>query len=403
MEKLKILVCPANDGGCSYYRAWSPFWKLGQMYPNLVELRFNKNPLGMEEKTGEWEKDWDFADMKWADIVMTQNIMNFGGPYTARIIGKAKEFGKFVHYDTDDLLTDLYEGHRLRDVYVDRGLTEITKYLYSNADLVSVTQRKFAKRVQEFCGGILAVVKNSIDYDLEAWNHPKIPPRKKKLVRIGWAGGIHHEEDVKEFSGLPALINQKVGRENVEWHFFGKPPSSNDPNRNKADDWQFDVWKNYQRILLKGFKGAKNWYVHDALPTDRYGSLFSMLDIAIAPLQMNDFNDSKSEIKVAECGRYNVPLIASDVGCYDETIFNGKTGYLIPPNASLKEWMGPMIKTIKDKKHREEMGKNLHVTTEKYFNLNKVVGQRLQLYKDCFEALGYTELYKKLEDINIGY
>ena len=55
--------------------------------------------------------------MKWADIIVINNISNFGGNYTARIVGKGKEFGKLVHFDTDDLLTDLYEGHRLKDTY----------------------------------------------------------------------------------------------------------------------------------------------------------------------------------------------------------------------------------------------------------------------------------------------
>ena len=113
MSKLKILVVPANDGGCAYYRAWLPFNKLAQHHGDKVEIRFNKNPLGIDEKTGQWQPDWEFEDIKWADIVFTQNLSNFGGPYTARIVGKAKEFGKFMHYDTDDLLTDVYKGHRL--------------------------------------------------------------------------------------------------------------------------------------------------------------------------------------------------------------------------------------------------------------------------------------------------
>jgi hypothetical protein len=77
--------------------------------------------LGIDEKTGQWIPDWDFADMKWADIVFTQNLCKYGGNYTARIIGKAKEFGKFVHYDTDDLLTNIYQGHRLYHVYEERS------------------------------------------------------------------------------------------------------------------------------------------------------------------------------------------------------------------------------------------------------------------------------------------
>ena len=63
-------------------------------------------------------------------------------------------------------------------------------------------------------------------------------------------------------------------------------------------------------------------------------------------------NDSKSEIKVAECGRYKVPLVASNVGCYDETIVNGETGYLIDPSNPQKDWVKYLTKVIRDPKHR---------------------------------------------------
>jgi glycosyltransferase involved in cell wall biosynthesis len=106
------------------------------------------------------------------------------------------------------------------------------------------------------------------------------------------------------------------------------------------------------------------------------------MDVALAPLEPNEFNDSKSEIKVAECGRYKVPLVASDVGSYDEWIINGVTGYLIDPTKGRTEWIRTLTKIGKDKKHREEMGENLFKITEENFDMNKVVGQRLQLYKD---------------------
>ena len=88
--------------------------------------------------------------MKWADVVFTQNLSNFGGNYTARVIGKAQELGKFTHYDTDDLLTNIYEGHRLYHVYKEKNLEEITKFIYYHADLVTVTQKKFAARVAQY-------------------------------------------------------------------------------------------------------------------------------------------------------------------------------------------------------------------------------------------------------------
>jgi len=382
-KKLKILCAPANEGGCAYYRLIAPMKKIQELYGDHVEFRYNLNPLGIieeGERAGRWQENWDFADMKWADVIWTNNISNWGGPYTARVVGKAKEFGKFVHFDTDDLLTDLYEGHRLYDVYKERGLEGITKFIYSHADLVTVTQRKFAERIKPFCGGVLAIVKNAIDYNLPCWNVPRRPPPNKNMLRVGWAGGIHHEEDVKEFAGIPHLVNQKVGREKVHWGFYGAPLA----NQDQKEEWQHDVWRNYKKILLGGFKGAPNWQIYNALSPDSYGGLYSQVDISIAPLQMNAFNDSKSEIKVAECGRYKVPLIASDVGCYDETIVNGETGYLISASAPKSEWVRVLGKCLKDPNHVREMGENLHKITEEYFNLHNVVKHRLELYEQAF-------------------
>jgi len=383
MKKLKILGVYANEGGCAYYRLIMPLQKIAELYSDQVEVQFSQNPLNLNEKTGEMPPDEaDYPLLDWADIVLINNISNFGGPYTARVIGLAKQRGKFVHFDTDDLLIDLYDGHRLKQVYEEKNLYDITKWMYHTADLVTVTQKKFAERVKPYVGGVLAVVKNSIDYKLPCWNMQRI--KIKKITRVGWAGGIHHEEDVKEFAGVPWSVNQKVGKERVQWDFYGAPQPT---EKGKPKEWQNEVWDNYRRILLKGFKKASNWSVGQALPPDRYGAMYANMELAIAPLQMNDFNDSKSEIKVAECGRYKVPLIASNVGCYDETIVNGETGYLIDPDAPRSEWVRILSKCIKNPKHVETMGRNLRQITDEYFDINKVVKHRLELYQECFKLL----------------
>ena len=45
------------------------------------------------------------------------------------------------------------------------------------------------------------------------------------------------------------------------------------------------------------------------------------------------------------------------------------------------------------------MGDNLHEITEEYFDLNKVVTQRMQLYKESFELAGRKDLMEKLEEV----
>ncbi|MHA1482112.1 MAG: glycosyltransferase family 4 protein [Candidatus Heimdallarchaeaceae archaeon] len=379
-RKLRMLVAPANKGGCSYYRAWNPFQKIEEQFPDLIEFRYNENPLEIDQEKKEEGTD-GYKDINWADVVFTQNLSNFGGPATVRLLGLAKESGKFVWYDTDDLLTDIYDDHRLKQLYVDNDLENLTKFVYSNADLVTVTQQKFAARVAPFCTGTLAVIKNSIDYNLPAWNQPKRPSPRKNIIRIGWVGGIHHEADVKEFAAVPSMVNQRAGRERVHWGFYGRPPKELRPgiDRNAPEDWQQEVWDNYERTLLKGFRGAKNWDVYQALGPSEYGAMYSNIDIAIAPLQNNDFNDSKSDIKVAECGRYKVPLVASNVGCYSDTIINGETGYLISPDAPKGEWVRVLTHLIKNPKKIKYMGENLHSITEQLFDLNKVAYRRLDV------------------------
>tara|TARA_Y100000310_G_C20622018_1_gene783893 strand:- start:322 stop:1560 length:1239 start_codon:yes stop_codon:yes gene_type:complete len=401
-DKLRILVFKANDGGCAYYRAILPFNKLQEHYPEEVEVIIDENPLGLDKEKGTWEEDFTFRNLKWADIVVINNISNYGGNYAARVVGKAREFGKFVQMDTDDLLTDLYDDHRLYGVYKEKDLGNITKFMYGHSHLISVTSSKFAERIVPFATGALAVIKNAIDYDLPCWNTTRTYP--KRPIRIGWAGGIHHDPDVKEFAGIPNLVNQKVGRENIIWDFYGRPPFEAGKN---PKDWQQDVWNGYKRVLLAGFKGHKNWNIHFAMPPDQYGAMYANMDIAIAPLQMNNFNDSKSDIKVAECGRYKVPLVCSDVGCYNETIKNGETGYLVTPGASKMEWVRTLTKMIKNHKQREAMGRKLHSVTELNFNINTVVHERLDLYEETFKALKfdprenrkYEDEIKKIDEI----
>lgn len=388
-KKLKILVVNPNQGGCAYYRSLMPYHKLQELYPDLVDIKFDENPLKLDLKTGKFDYPGaDFGeappDMKWAHVVLINNISNFGGPYTAKVQEIAHKAGKFVHFDTDDLLTELYDEHHLIDVYKNQGLSDLTKHLYYNSHLVTVTQVKFAERIKPFCRGILAVVKNAIDYRLPGWNHPKVP---SKAVRIGWAGGIHHNPDVKVFSNVPHLVNQKVGRENVFWDFYGMPPPPKTEQEKK--DWQNNVWNHYKAELLKGFKGQRNWNTHYAVGPSDYGVFYANMDIAIAPLKMNAFNDSKSDIKVAEAGRYRVPVVASNIGCYSDVIKNGQTGYLIEPDAPKSEWIRILSKLVKDHNHRKELGENLHKITEELFDVNKVVKHRLDIYEKCFQAMSY--------------
>ena len=374
-SKLKILVVAANEGGCAYYRALMPYQKLQQHCNDEVEVKFNNNPINWDTSSN--AVSGEFPDLEWCDVMMTQNISNFGPSFMVELFKASREAGKFIHYDTDDLLTDLYPGHRLYQIYKDRDLSTLTKSLYHNADLVTVTQKKFANRIVEYVRGTLAVIKNAIDFDLPCWNLAKnYRTSKKTPCGIGWVGGIHHEQDVKQVPGLGISVNAKVGPENIRWGLYGRPPVGEEG----PEDWQQKVWDEYTRILV-GPQKHRNWQVFQAMPTDRYGSMYLNIDVAIAPLEWNDFNDSKSEIKLMEAGRYGIPLIATDCGAYDEIIEDGVTGYLISKENRNSDWAKAIAKCVKDPKHAREMGRKLKSIVDERFDINKVVHYRLDLYK----------------------
>ena len=91
MRRLRILVVYANHGGCSYYRQLSPMKMMSEELADKVEVRYNDNPLEIVPEDNYAPEEDKLTDMNWADIVFVANILKFGGPYTARVIGIAKK------------------------------------------------------------------------------------------------------------------------------------------------------------------------------------------------------------------------------------------------------------------------------------------------------------------------
>ena len=139
-RKLRVLCAPANEGGCAYYRAISPYKKLEELHSDRIEVRWNKNPLGLDEKTGKWKENWQFEDMKWADVVFTQNLSNFGGNYT----GASGGFSRIVSGEA------VFVGNYSRDfagnfsrVTSTRTRTSTTSTRTSSRDFIATFSRSF--------------------------------------------------------------------------------------------------------------------------------------------------------------------------------------------------------------------------------------------------------------------
>ncbi|WP_293776312.1 glycosyltransferase [uncultured Oxalicibacterium sp.] len=106
--------------------------------------------------------------------------------------------------------------------------------------------------------------------------------------RVGWAGGAGHAGDLE----LIADVVRELANE-VEWIFFGMCPDKLRP------------------------------YIHEFHPgvsIHRYPQALAKLnlDLALAPVEDNLFNQCKSNLRLLEYGVLGFPVICSDVRCYQE-------------------------------------------------------------------------------------
>lgn len=105
--------------------------------------------------------------------------------------------------------------------------------------------------------------------------------------RVGWAGGTSHRGDLELMLGVVRALADEV-----DWVFFGMCP---------------DMLRPY----IKEF--------HKGVPLSQYPRKLASLnlDLALAPLEQNLFNDCKSNLRLLEYGVCGYPVICTDTKAYD--------------------------------------------------------------------------------------
>lgn len=104
--------------------------------------------------------------------------------------------------------------------------------------------------------------------------------------RVGWAGGVGHTGDLELIADVVAELAGEV-----DWVFFGLCP---------------------ERLQLHVAE------FHPGVDITAYPRTLALLnlDLAIAPLEQNRFNECKSNLRLLEYGACAVPVVCSDVGPY---------------------------------------------------------------------------------------
>lgn len=175
------------------------------------------------------------------------------------------------------------------------------------ADGVVVTTEPLAEALRSMSGDV-RVVPNYLPRSI--WGGLKSARRQGARPRVGWAGAQQHGGDLALISDV---VRQTAGE--VDWIFFGMCPESIRP---------------YVKEFYRG------------VPFSEYPAQLANLnlDLAIAPLERNRFNEAKSNLRILEYGFMGWPVIASDIHPY-------RDGPVCRVPNNVQAW----VKTIRERVH----------------------------------------------------
>src|SRR5690606_8388090 len=122
---------------------------------------------------------------------------------------------------------------------------------------------------------------------LERWSGLEGQRHTGKKMRVGWAGGDSHAGGLAE---IRPVFRNLQGQ--VEWVFMGMKP----------DDMDCEF--------------------HRGVPIEQYPEKLASLnlDLAVVPLEINQFNRCKSNLRLLEMGACGVPVICTDINPYQGTL-----------------------------------------------------------------------------------
>ncbi|QXW96115.1 glycosyltransferase [Streptococcus rubneri] len=234
-------------------------------------------------------------------------------PELLRLCHLAKEYGKPVFFDIDDLVFDTVYTDQLSYT---QGLNSVEKgnydagvrnygYMLENCDGAITSTNQLQEELYKYQSKVL-LNRNLASDELIAISSQYIKDysQTSNIVKIGYfSGSISHNENFELIK--PAIKQLLTKYSNVQLHIVGILDIPQD-------------MKPFENQIV----------THDYVDWDKLPALISEVDINLAPLVDSIFNRAKSEIKWIEAALVKVPTVASKIGAFSDTVVDGETGLL---------------------------------------------------------------------------
>ena len=266
--------------------------------------------------------------------------------------------GTKLIYEIDDDLLSIDENHPNYSEFIPKK--KVIEYLLSNANCVTVSTNVLKQKLSDFNKNIV-VMRNCLN---DLLNKPILDYKNNNIVKIGYMGSFTHKNDIKiiekAVSNVQNYFLDKYGKK-VIFEIIGV--TNEIPNFAKSIEIPNDC-KSYPKFI--------NW-IWEVIDWD----------IALAPLENNDINSSKSEIKFLEYSAMGIPGIFSNIGAYSEVIQDGNMGLLV--NNSTKEWESALIKLIEDEKLYKDIVTNSRRLLDSNYSVNNMIDNWINLFNELLD------------------
>lgn len=302
----------------------------------------------------------NLSDFQMKDIRFASTIIVYRAPYSAMLddmVELAHQKGTKVYFDIDDLVIDTKYTDQL--AYV-RGLSKDEKANYDSGVI------NYGKMLQLCDGAITStarLVKELSSYTPQVMLERNIA--SKKLIEISKKVSTKFTDSTKV----------KIG------YFSGSISHNENFNLIKYDILK--ILKEYSNVELhlvgyldipEEFEVVKNQLVfHEYVDWQELPALISEVDINLAPLTTNIFNEAKSEIKWLEAALVKTPTVASDIGAFRDIIKNDITGFLCKDN----EWFEKLKMCIENRSLCNKVAENAYFDVINHHSFNTYYGDLL--------------------------
>ncbi len=335
-KRLNLLFIPRDNKGCGFYRMMVPANEIKRQDLANVVVNFG----------------WDWKLVEWAHIVIVQRMSDIEA-YES--FDQAHSLGKKIIFEIDDYVNAISPTNPSFDFWSPFGpnYARCLKIM-QKSDAVQVTTERLKKEYALWNPHIEALG-NYLDkhlWDVPAWTATHWDNYYKKkndgIIRIGWSGAASHYEDLQLIEDVLTKICQKY--KNVHLCLIGyHGEAKKGPN----------LFQDISPVssICSGCKSGGQLEKIPGIELLYYPSKLKecAFDIGIAPLIETGFNQCKSDIKVKEYAALGIPVIATRMKPYSESVKEGYTGFLAN---TAKEWYDSLELLIKDEELRRKFGKN---------------------------------------------